>query len=273
MPDSLLLSQTKLDTFLICQRRFQLRYLRRLPWPDPPLGDESAEVLARGQQFHQVMERHFLGLDVVPDEIADGRVRHWWRQFQASRLAMPNGRFLPEHRLTVPIDGHLLLGRFDLLVVGEEAGQPFAHIFDWKTGRAREESDLRQHWQTRLYLALLAEGGGALWPNYPTHGRSLAPEAITLTYWYAADPDSPRQIRYSSAWHRENWAEIQAIAAQIETALARNEWPLTEDWSACRQCAYQVYCGRQAAGSAPLPVEEADDPAEDAPFSLEPQTP
>ncbi|MCB8986815.1 MAG: PD-(D/E)XK nuclease family protein [Ardenticatenaceae bacterium] len=269
MPDSLILSQSKLDTFLICRRRFQLRYLRRLPWPDPPLGDDSAEVLARGQQFHQVMERHFLGLDVAPEEIADGRVRHWWRQFRASGLALPDGRFLPEHRLTVPLDDHLLLGRFDLLVVSQVEDRPFAHIFDWKTGKARPEAELRQDWQTRLYLALAAEGGGALWPN----GRSLSPDNVAITYWYATEPDQPRTIRYSAAWHQGNWAEIQALSGQIDAALAAEAWPLTDDWSACRVCAYQVYCGRQAAGEAAPPVPEADEAVEEDWSSLEPQSP
>jgi hypothetical protein len=270
MTESLLLSQGKLAAFLTCPRRFYLRSLRRLPWPDTPPGDDSEEQLARGQQFHQVMERHFLGLDVPPDAIADERVHHWWRQFQSRPPAIPNGRFLPEHRLTVPVGAHLLLGRFDLLVVGEANGRPFAHLYDWKTGRARRVSDLRDDWQTRLYLALLAEGGSALLG----HGRSLPLEAITLTYWYATEPDAPRTIAYSAAWHAQNWADIQAIVAQIDAALTQNNWPLTDDWAACRQCAYQVYCGRQAAGLSHLPAsDDAEAPDEVNFLDLEPEIP
>ena len=270
MADSLLLSQGKLDTFLACRRRFYLRSLRRLPWPDPPLGDDSADLLARGQQFHQVMERHFLGLGVDAASIGDGRVRHWWQAFQSSPPTLPPGKRLPEHRLTVPVGRHLLLGRFDLLIIGERDGAPFAHLYDWKTGRPRRESALRVDWQTRLYLALLAEGGSALWPD-PAH--ILRPEAIHLTYWYAAEPDAPRTIAYSAVDHAQNWADIQAIVAQIDAALVEDNWPLTDDWDECRRCAYQVYCGRQAAGRESAAPDEADEPVEADLILLEPQTP
>ena len=270
MTPSLLLSQGKLATFLTCPRRFCLRSLRHLPWPDTPLGDDSEESLVRGQQFHLMMERHFLGLTASPTDVPDGRIQQWWRAFQNHPPAVPPGKRLPEHRLTVPVGGHLLLGRFDLLVVGEANGRPFAHLYDWKTGRPRSTSDLRQDWQTRLYLGLLAEGGSALWAD----GRSPAPEAITLTYWYANETDAPRTIAYSAAWHAQNWADIQAIVAQIDNSLAQDDWPLTTNWDECRRCAYQVYCGRQAAGASHLPPpDDVEAPDEVDFFDLEPQTP
>ena len=94
MSQSLLLSQGKLEAFLTCQRRFYLRSLRRLPWPAEPLGDESEAALARGQQFHRVMERHFLGLDITPEEIDDGRVQHWQRFVHRRGPAIPHCHLL-----------------------------------------------------------------------------------------------------------------------------------------------------------------------------------
>lgn len=271
--NTLLLSRAQLQAFLACSRRFQLRSLKHLPWPDVPDNARSVESMTQGQQFHLLMERHFLGLDIPLTSIGDTAVSTWYQSFKNSKLVIPNGRFLPEHRLTVPIGDHLLLGRFDLLVVGEQEGEPFAHIYDWKTGKARHESVLRQDWQTRLYLALLAEGGGALWQN----GRlgktvSLPPENITMTYWYAAEPEAPRVLGYSQAEHTRNWAEIQAIVSQIDDHLARDEWPKTDDWAQCRHCAYQVYCGRQEAGvNQQLPTDEPV--ADDIDWLLEPQLP
>ncbi|MBE2220602.1 MAG: PD-(D/E)XK nuclease family protein [Anaerolineae bacterium] len=273
MRKSLLLSRPKLAAFLTCARRFQLRSLAHLPWPIAPDDSQATENMTQGQQFHLLMERHFLGLDVPLSSIGDTAVSNWFQAFKNSNLVMENGRFLPEHRLTIPVGNHLLLGRFDLLVVGEQDGAPFAHIYDWKTGKARDESVLRQDWQTRLYLALLAEGGGALWPTrHSTNPRSLQPEAITLTYWYAAEPDAPRIIQYSQAQHARNWAEIQAIVAQIDDHLAQDHWPLTDEWAHCRNCAYQVYCGRQEAGLArSQSSEEADEDEPD--WLLEPNLP
>jgi hypothetical protein len=259
-------------TFLICQRRFQLRYLKRLPWPASPADERTETALLRGQQFHQLLERHFLGLP-IEESLIDPHLRRWWSLFQSSRLPMPPGRLLPELSLTVPVGRHLLTGRFDLLVVAEENGAPLAHVFDWKTSRPRDAAALQQEWQTRLYLAMLAEGGGAVWG----HNNRPTPDHLALTYWYVGEPAAPRTIHYSQAQHTQNWAEIQALVAQIEAQLALGHWPLTEDWSSCRECAYQVFCDRQAAGQQPAAGDQlaADDELEpsDDEWLLEPDLP
>ena len=268
MSETLLLSQAKLRAFLACPRRFQLRSLKHLLWPNVPDDARSAEAMARGQQFHLLLERHFLGLDIPLTSIGDTAVSTWYQAFKNSKLTIPNGRFLPEHRLTVPIGNHLLLGRFDLLVIGEQDGEPFAHIYDWKTGRAKGVGTLEQEWQTRLYLALLAEGGGALWGN----GRSLQPENITMTYWYATEPNAPRVLPYSQQAHTWNWEEIQAIVGQIDDHLLQDHWPLTDDMAQCHRCGYQVYFGRQEAGIEPHnPVDEPVEDNQD--WLLEPSLP
>ncbi|RMG93098.1 MAG: PD-(D/E)XK nuclease family protein [Chloroflexi bacterium] len=258
---SLVIGQTRLRVFEICRRRFQLHYLRKLYWPAEPLPDKTQAAITYGQQFHRVLERHFLGLAVDEASLTSSLLRQWWLAFQNSGLKFPNGRFLPEHKLSliVPspnpaVPSFLLVGRFDLLVVGEdEENGPFVHVYDWKTSRPQSVSELQGLWQTRLYLALLAEGGGVLWPN----GRSLKPEAITMTYWFTQEPDKPRIIRYSQTEHARNWADIQAVLSEIRTEFLEGEWPLTDDRTICRQCMFQVYCGRQTAETAVFPATEA----------------
>lgn len=292
--DSLLLSRSKLATFLACRRRFQLRYLEQRPWPEAPLSAADEQRLQRGQQFHQLVQRQFLGLNIepvwpkpplstaaeeqqflgmnmVPATIEDRTVRDWWLTFVRSSPQLPHGRLLPELTLTTPVGGHLLHGRFDLLVIGEEEGALFAHIFDWKTGRPQEESTLRHDWQTRLYLALLAEGGQAL--RDEGESRSLSADHIAITYWYTTAADAPHVIRYNQAWHRQNWAELTAIVAEIEAQRAAGGvWPLTEDWTLCRTCAYQALCGRQAAGTA-VPIADDEESTAVAGQQLEPHFP
>lgn len=252
------LSQYKLANFLACQRRFQLRYLRRLPWPTSPLPEHTEQLLQQGQDFHQLLERHFLGLTITPATIPDGRIRQWWHAFETHSPVkdLPdNARFLPETGLTVPLGNHLLYGRFDLLVIGEnEDNLRFAMAFDWKTGRPITAAELKTRWQTRLYLALLAEGGSAFWPQEVPP----APEQISLTYWFVQEPDTSVTIGYSAEEHAANWAELQQIAVRLDEAFAAGTWPLTEDWSQCRECAYQVYCGRQGAGTAVPELDEHD---------------
>jgi CRISPR/Cas system-associated exonuclease Cas4 (RecB family) len=270
MTETLTLSRYQLATFLTCQRRFQLRYLRRIPWPATPLDERHEAAVRRGQQFHQLLERHFLGLPVETAALNDADLRRWWTLFANSGLRLPDGRLLPELSLTVPIDGHLLTGRFDLLVLGEDksSGAAYAHVFDWKTGRPRDEADLRQDWQTRLYLAILAEGGGALWDN----GRTLAPDHIVITYWYVNEPEAPRTLAYSTVQHADNWADIRALVAQISRQMTADAWPLTDDLARCRECAYQVYCDRQGVGLAPHGLDEDEEPAEED-WLLEPDLP
>jgi hypothetical protein len=268
MAETLLLSQAKFRAFLACPKRFQLRYLRHLSWPNLYGDAQTEEALTRGKQFHLLLEQHFLGLDIPLPGAGDTAVSTWYRSFTQHNPVRQHGRFLPEHRLTVPIGRHLLLGRFDLLVVGEQAGEPFAHIYDWKTGRAKGAGELEQEWQTRLYLALLAEGGGALWGD----GRTLPPDRITFTYWYVREPDAPRTIHYSAARHSQNWAEIKAVAGQMDAHLQQDEWPLTTDLSRCRACGYQVYCGRREAGSGQAAAAE-DAGEEETAVSLEPALP
>lgn len=238
MNDTVALSRYKLDTFLTCQRRFQLRYLERLPWPEMPLAPDTIQSRQRGEQFHRVLEQSFLGFPVDENLIGDEQVLGWWRQFAQSGLKMPNGRRRPELSLTIPVGNQVLVGRFDLVILGEEQGQPFVHLFDWKTSKPLSVSELKAEWQTRLYFAMLAESGSAL-------GTSVSPEQIHLTYWYVREPHAPRTLSYDSAWHAQNWAEIKALVADIEAHLQSGQWPLTEQWSHCQACRYQLYCGRQ----------------------------
>ncbi len=266
-------SRYQLAAFLVCQRRFQLRYLQRLPWPSAPMDERTESAVFRGQQFHQLLQRHFLGLAVTADSIEDPDLQRWWVTFMRHNPVKKAGllpgehRFLPELTLTLPIgQGHLLTGRFDLLVIGEVAGEPFAHLFDWKTGKPQKTADLQQDWQTRLYLGMLAEGGGALLEN----GRSLSPHHLHLTYWYVQEPDTPRTLHYSLGQHQQNWAELQTLVGQIETQLAHQEWPLTNDLTHCRDCVYQMLCQRQAAGTTEKTVEELEETTQ---TQLEPELP
>ncbi len=260
MSESLLLSRYKLTTFLACQRQFELRYLQKLPWPKRPLTEKDEALMARGQQFHQLLQRHFLGWEIEPNSIGDAQVRQWYLRFQQSGLQLPNGRVLTEMSLTIPIGAHLLNGRFDLLILGEhDAGKPTAHLFDWKTGKAQDESLLKQDWQTRLYLAMLAEGGSAILKENP---NSLAPENISITYWYVTDPEQPRTIQYSAAQHTQNWQDLNMLVTQIESQIAQGDWPLTDDLTQCQVCAYQTICQRQRAGVADPILEDEEEQAD-----------
>ena len=270
MSSSLLLSRSNLLTFLTCRRRFQLQTLERLAWPDMALDLKQQETVQQGNYFHRILERHFLGLPVDPLTFPNQQLQDWWQLFQQQGPKLPEGRRLPELRLTVPVGAHFLIGRFDLLIIEAGSSTPKAHIYDWKTSRPRPLSELETDWQSRLYLAMAASSGHALLEIE----RSLNAENITLTYWYTADPQTPRQITYSQAGHEKKWAEIETIVQEIEDCLAEENWPLTANWSECRSCPYQAYCGRWESGRHERVIaEERAGFGTDWDFLLEPESP
>lgn len=265
MAQSLTFSRGKLADFLACQRRYQLRYQRQLAWPVGPLDAETADALDRGRQFHQLLQRHFLGLPVATPADDQPQLSRWWRLFQSQGPRLPDGRRLPEFNLTAPIEGHFLTGRFDLLIAGEDG----LHIYDWKTGiHPPTLATLRDDLQTRVYLALAAEGAPALWGD-------VRPEAIRLTYWYASDPPETRTLAYDAGWHADNWAHLAALVGKIARQVAAgDDLPLTDELAHCRRCVYQVFCGRQADGL-DLAGWLADDASsgDAGPLRLEPNRP
>ena len=268
MIDSLTLAQQHLYTYQACPRRFFLRFLAHIPWPEAPLGIEQEQAYERGRRFHRWIERRFLGLPVADESDHDPVLKGWWDIYQRHAPPLPDGRRFVETSLTVPIgrdSKHRLTGRFDLLVVGDTP--PAATLFDWKTGEPRPIERLQRAWQTRVYLFLAAEGGAALTPDNPT---AFEPDRISLTYWYVEASTQPRRIAYDAAAHRRNRVDLEAIVAEIDRQLVDNDWPLTDNWSECRHCAYQAYCGRQAAGRDALDDMPDEDEAPDD-LWLEPQ--
>lgn len=248
----LTLTQLHIRDFLDCPRRFELRYLAPFVWPEAPYTLRTEQAFDRGREFHRLLERRFLALDPEPATIDDPVIRTWWDAFQSSDLTIPAGQRLAEMSLAVPEGGHQLFGRFDLLVLTQSVDDIAGAIFDWKTSKPRDVAWLRQAWQTRLYLALMTEGGHTLVPG---RTEKLDPDRLSMTYWYVGEPHAPRIILYSRAEHAQNWADIQRIVAEIEQARQATQWRLTEEWARCRDCAFQAYCGRQGAG----PAEDAGD--------------
>jgi hypothetical protein len=237
MSDPLTLTGYYLATFQACRRRFQLQVEEQFPWPVPPQDDRQRLAIARGQQFHQMAHRHFLGLPVAPAG-GDPALDKWWRQFQEMVLPLPDGVCLPELTITVPLGRHLLSGRLDLLLLHENQ----ARIFDWKTAPLPAEQILRAEWQSLIYPALVVATGAAIHPD----GRSIAPQEVSLTYWSAVQPEESVRLSYSAAELERNWQQLLALAAEIDEARALpGLWPLTNDLAVCSRCRYRVLCGRQ----------------------------
>ncbi|MGH2538338.1 MAG: PD-(D/E)XK nuclease family protein [Candidatus Promineifilaceae bacterium] len=260
MADPLSLTAGKLADLEDCRRRYQLRYVARLAWPSATPNPEAEERLRLGQRFHELAQRHFLGLAVEAEAAEEPELARWWARFKPFAAGLPAGERRPELGLALTLDAVQLEGRFDLLILGEER----AWIYDWKTeARPRSEAELRADPQTRLYLALAAEGLAGV-------GRAYRPEQISLTYWPASDPTAVVSLAYDRPAHEANWRALREVAAELQArAAAEAIWPLTDDLAECRRCAYQAYCGR-GDGAPDLSRWLKDEPGE---FALEPGLP
>ena len=234
-------SQSSLQDYSDCPRRFELKYIRRMAWPalqsEPVL--ERERQMELGQKFHRLVHQHHLGItpDVLSLQSNDPDLGSWWQSYlQCNPLdSLPLLR-LPEYTLRAPFAGFRLIAKFDLLAI--EPGLR-AVIIDWKTARFRSsQSTLRKRIQTRLYPFVLAAAGAVL-----NGGVPLSPSQIQMMYWFPEFPDRPEQILYSIAQFEEDRYFLQKQVEEICTHSAGAFW-MAEDEKRCLYCEYRSYCGR-----------------------------
>ena len=203
--------------------------------------------------------------------IDDDILRTWWAAFARGGLALPDGRRWQEHQLTIPAGDHFLTGRFDLLIVSESEEEVSAHLYDWKTSRPRSTAQLRLDWQTRLYLAMLAESGSALTMGKRPLSRRRAGHDLLV---YRRSRRAAHHPLYDGNASRGVDRALAALVERISRHLHDNAWPLTGDISQCRSCPYQVICGRQSAGYVAAPDDDELDAGQSIDERLvEPYTP
>jgi CRISPR/Cas system-associated exonuclease Cas4 (RecB family) len=251
-------SQSSLQDYETCPRRFQLRYLRRLDWPaveSEPV--QEAERLAQlGADFHRLVHQHLLGLDgdILARTVAAGQpeLQVWWQNYLAHRpLALAGAELRPELTLSTPLRGYRLLARFDLLAIG---GDGSFLIVDWKTAQRKpDRENLARQMQTRVYPYVLAKAGAAY-----NQGRPVEPAAIRMLYWYPAALERPEEFEYSPALFRRDEQYLSELIERIKAAAENEEFPLVKDSKPCTYCVYRSYCDRgKRAG--PL-VEQTEEP-------------
>lgn len=262
MMEALQLSQSALAAFRRCERRFYLRFVRRLEWPAPLTGSEQAweRSLQRGEDLHLLIEQAALGMDAqaLAEASGDAQLLDWWNQLMAHPPPQPAGTVYSELELTVPLGNHRLVARFDRLVCGDEAGTPFIHIFDWKTGTAQPPQLLADSWQTAIYRFVAVEASSQLTAG----GVAVAATSVSFTYWQADAPLQPVLLDYDEAAHEAARHRLQAALDDIEIRLAGGEdrFARTADPEACRHCPYRSYCER---GREPAVGVEPDEDLEE----------
>lgn len=244
LPNDFQFSQSSLQDYDTCPRRFRLRYLDRLRWPaieSEPV--REAERLAQlGTDFHRLVHQHLSGLETdilsASLEQADADLRTWWQNYLTQRpAALAQAQTYPELTLSTPLGGYRLQARFDLLAAQRDGA---FLIVDWKTTRQKpSRAGLARRIQSRVYPYVLAQAGAAF-----NNGQPLDPAAIKLIYWYPHFPDQPEQFDYSRQQLQQDEQFLSALIERIKQAAQQNEFPLVADEKPCRTCVYRSHCDR-----------------------------
>jgi hypothetical protein len=255
LPPSFIFSQSSLQDYFDCPRRFQLRYIEHLAWPavetEPVMDNERR--LQEGQLFHRMIQQHLVGLPVeklarlanTPD------LSRWWKNYLDHQFNIDGYAQYAELTLSAPVGTHRLLAKYDLLAI--TPGQKVI-IVDWKTYHKRPKDEwMAARMQTRVYRALLIQAGA-----YLNSGVPIQPEQVEMIYWYADFPSEPSCFLYNSAQYKRDWDGLTDIISEIGN---HRHFPLTEDEKKCAYCPYRSYCNR---GGKAGTMGEAGDETEDA---------
>ncbi|MGA2489824.1 MAG: PD-(D/E)XK nuclease family protein [Anaerolineales bacterium] len=238
LPPSFTFSQSSLQNYFDCPRRFQLRYIERLAWPsvetEPVLENERRQQ--EGQLFHHMVQQHLVGLPVekltrlasTPDLL------RWWKNYLNHDFNFSGYAQYTELTVAAPVGTHRLLAKYDLIAISPIQK---ALIIDWKTTHKRPRDEwIAVRMQTRLYRALLVQAGA-----YLNRGTPIQPEQVEMIYWYADFPSEPASFSYNPAQYKHDWDDLTGMINEIGH---HRHFPLTEDEKKCTYCPFRSYCNR-----------------------------
>ena len=245
------LSASALATYQACPLRFRYRYLDSLYWSRlwgaPP---EERAVLERGQNFHLMARRYYVGLDParVEDPVEQKELESWLTLMQGFLPRTFDRAYFPELEVRLNRPDLRLQAKFDLVVVDPDGK---ATIFDWKTERKLPtRTYLDKAPQTLVYRYMLAAAGG----QYSPRGQ-FRPEEISMIYWNPQHPTRWHRLEYSQArFEKDERFLLDQVSRIMKTP--REMFLATTDEGTCRRCEYQMICHGRRADQVDLNDEE-----------------
>ncbi len=226
-------TQSRLQDFVECPRRFQLAHIQNQRWPSPLAEPQSdvEQALDRGARFHQMVQRHQLGVSLATLQASvanDPTLGTWLRRYQEifTRLGAFEKTW-PEVSLSTTVADFSVLAKFDLITLQGNT----VMALDWKTGRLPDPVRLSQRMQTIVYLLVLYREVARL------VGRPI--EKMALQYIQIPTGDARLFLvdEHSVALYESH---IRAVIEAVQTS----DFALTEDVTRCRFCLYRGLCGR-----------------------------
>lgn len=266
LPIDFIFSQSSLQDFNDCRRRFLYRYIQRVAWPAPSAEPvfEAEMAIQRGARFHHVVHQHLAG---CPAErigaalVHDPQLSHWWRNYLEYYDHLPlaeggaNAALYPEHTLITTLDGQRILAKYDLIIV-YPSGKTW--IIDWKTGGSKpgwqRRRNLAERWQTALYPWIITRAGHSL------SGTNIEAEKIEMIYWFAEEAHDSERFTFSCAQRQDVENRLADVIGLI-LSIAEADFEKTSLEKKCVYCPYRSLCER--GGQAGRFGQEEEDAPED----------
>lgn len=239
LPDDFVFSQSSLQDFVDCARRFELRYIEKMRYPsvqaNPPLALE--QYIRQGDRFHKMVQQYFAGVpaQALTQSVAyDETLSAWWDTFLIDGLrGVPAQRYV-EMTLQMPLAGYRLIAKYDLVEVHPDG---LVIIRDWKTSlRVPDRQTLAKRLQTRIYPYVLAQAGAHFY-----NGEMIPVDRIKMVYWFVANDGQTVEFDYTAEQMKADGAYISELISDIAQA---NLFPLTSDTRKCKFCSYRSLCSR-----------------------------
>ena len=236
------LSQSTLQDFEECPRKFQLKVIDNVTWPAANL--EPLSKLERatdlGNQFHQLCQQVFsgIGIDLISSSIVDPDLVIMWENFIPLAQDLVEAESFSEITLSTPFLNHQLVVKFDLVV--KSAEDRFT-IYDWKTAAKKPpRTHLSNRFQTVLYPFVFHRAGSGIFKT-----GQPSPDAISMHYWYPLSSDPEEIFPYSNEIYEGNLIQLTKSIQEMDALLdSEKTFPLTDDLEICRQCVYRSLCER-----------------------------
>jgi len=233
-------SAKKIQDFIDCERRFELRYILNQSCPaitsEPILEIESN--IKKGNEFHYLVHQFFSGVPekTLRETIHDDIMIKWFDNFLSFYKTLKVKSIFSEFPLNAQIGENKLTAVYDLIYLNEneEVG-----IIDWKTSKyIPKKTTLALKVQSILYPFILHEVSDEFLP-----GSHFPPEKISMRYWYPASPEDDFVFPYGHAVHEDNRVFLENIFSEIQEKKI-GKFELTKDEKKCGFCPYRSLCSR-----------------------------
>ncbi|ADQ15260.1 PD-(D/E)XK nuclease family protein [Halanaerobium hydrogeniformans] len=233
-------SQSALEIFNKCRRKFKYRYLDGLYWPSEwGMKEEFKEDIDRGRKFHLLAERYY-NKSIASTVLKENNQLQAWFSRLKNYCPLTKNIIAAEQEIRFRNNKLKFLAKYDLLEYNSE--DKSITIYDWKTDhKSLYQKDLVNSIQSRFYLYLMVEAAYKYFADaYQLEGMPK------LLYWNPRYPKEEIKINYNKKDHKKDRDFFEAL---IEEILGQENFDLTDNLNLCRFCEYRPICrGKKAEG-------------------------